>query len=82
MDQHELGVALAVARIVELRRQADRRRLAGRIPDRTTGRHRDRPPGSLRLAGRFGQAADWAATAPPRRPPPAVPGEQPRREPC
>jgi hypothetical protein len=60
MEHHELGVALAVERIAELRRQADRWRLASRLPDRTTGRHRDRPPGSLRLAGRPGQAADGA----------------------
>ena len=57
MEHHELGVALAVERIAELRRQADRWRLASRLPDRTTGRHRGRPPGSLRLAGRPGQAA-------------------------
>jgi hypothetical protein len=57
MDQYELGVALAVERTAELRRQADRWRLASRLPDRTTGRDRDRPPGSLRLAGRRGQAA-------------------------
>ena len=57
MDQYELGVALAMERTAELRRQADRWRLASRIPDQTTGRDRDRPPGSLRLAGRPGQAA-------------------------
>ena len=84
MDQYELGIALAVAQIAELRRQADRWRLASRLPDQTTGRDRDRPPGSLRLAGRPGQAADRtaggraaAATTTAR-----VPGEQPRREPC
>jgi hypothetical protein len=57
MDHYELGVALAVERIAELRRHADRWRLASRLPDQTTGRDRDRPPGSLRLAGRPGQAA-------------------------
>jgi hypothetical protein len=57
MDHYELGVALAGERIAELRRQADRRRLARRRRDRTTGRDRDGPPGSLRLAGRHGQAA-------------------------
>lgn len=58
MDHYELGVALAVARIAELRRQADRRRLASRIPGWIGGRRRDRAPGSLRLADRHGQAAD------------------------
>ena len=63
MDHYELGVALAVERTAELRRQADRWRLASRLPDRTTGRARDRPPGSLRLAGRHGQAASGPGRA-------------------
>ena len=56
MVQHDWSGEFANQRIAELR-EADRRRLVSRIPDRTTGRHRDRPPGSLRLAGRHGQAA-------------------------
>jgi hypothetical protein len=57
MDQYELGVALAVARIAELHRQADRWRQASRLPGRTRGRHRDRVPGSPHLPDRHDQAA-------------------------
>ena len=60
MDQYELGVALAVSHLAELRRQADRWRLASRLPDRTTGRHRDRAPGSPWVLGRHHHAADRA----------------------
>jgi hypothetical protein len=44
----------------ELRRQADRRRPAGPIPDWTGGRHGDRAPGSPRRPGRDGQTLDRA----------------------
>jgi hypothetical protein len=44
MDQYELGVALAVAHLTELRRHADRR-LAGRVPGRTARRRDNRAPG-------------------------------------
>jgi hypothetical protein len=60
MDHYELGVAMAAAHLAELHRQADRRRLARRIPGRTAGQHRDLAPGPPRLAGRHGRAADWA----------------------
>jgi hypothetical protein len=60
MDHYELGVALAVAHLAELHRQADRRRLASRIPGRTARRHRDSPPGSPRVIGRHGHAAAGA----------------------
>jgi hypothetical protein len=43
MDQYQLGVALAVSRIAELRRRADRRRLASLIPGRTAGQHHHEP---------------------------------------
>ena len=84
MEQYELGIALVMARIAELRRRADRWRLASRLPGQTAGRCRNRVPGSPRRAGRPGQAADRtaggraaAATTAAR-----VPGEQPRRQPC
>jgi hypothetical protein len=63
MDQYELGVALAAARIAELRRHADRRRLAGRIPGRTARRRGNRTPGSPWVLGRHDQAADCAVAA-------------------
>jgi hypothetical protein len=63
MDQYELGVALAVARIAELRRHADRWRLAGRIPGRTARRRGNRMPGSPWVLGRHDQAADCAVAA-------------------
>lgn len=62
MDHYELGVALAVAHLAELHRQADRRRLASRIPGRTAGRCGDRAPGP-RLLGRGVQAAECAVAA-------------------
>jgi hypothetical protein len=67
MDQYELGVALAVAHLAELRRHADRR-LAGRVPGRTARRRDNRAPGLPWVLGRHGQAGDrvW--------PMPAVPG--------
>jgi hypothetical protein len=64
MDLCTPGVALAVAQIAELRRQAEQRRLAGRLADRTRGRHRDRAPGSPRRPGCHGQA-DQATIAGP-----------------
>jgi hypothetical protein len=51
MDHYELSVALAVAHLAELHRQADWWRLARRLPGRTTRRHRDRSPGSPCLPG-------------------------------
>jgi hypothetical protein len=63
MDQCTLGVALAVARIAELHRQADRWRLASGLPGRTGGRRRDRAPGSPRHPGRPRQTADRAGGA-------------------
>jgi hypothetical protein len=60
MDLYTPGVALAVARIAELHRQGERRRQAGRLPDRTRGRRRDRASGSPRLPDRHGQAAACA----------------------
>jgi hypothetical protein len=63
MDHYELGVALAVAHLAELRRQADRRRLTSRIPGRTAARRGDRAPESPRVLGRRGQAADRAVAA-------------------
>jgi hypothetical protein len=63
MDQYELGVAMAVAHLAELRRQADRRRLASRIPGRTAGRRGDKPQGPSRVLGRHGQAAEHTVAA-------------------
>jgi hypothetical protein len=76
MDRYELGVALGVAPLAELHRQADRRRLASRIPGR--------PPQVGAKTGRQGRHTSSGDTArpPSPRPLPAVPGEQPRREPC
>ena len=84
MEQYELGIALVMARIAELRRRADRWRLASRLPGQTAGRCRNRVPGSPRRAGRPGQAADRAAggRAAAATTTARVPGEQPRREPC
>jgi hypothetical protein len=63
MDNYEPGVWMAVARLAELHHQADRQRLASRIPGRTAGRRGDRVPGSPRVLGRHGQAAERAAAA-------------------
>jgi hypothetical protein len=63
MDRYELGVALAVTHLAELHRQADRRRLSGRVSGRTAGRRGNRTPGSPRVLGRCGQAADRVAAA-------------------
>ena len=84
MEQYELGIALVMARIAELRRRADRWRLASRLPGQTAGRCRNRVPGSPRRAGRPGQAADRAAggRAAAATTAARVPGEQPRRQPC
>jgi uncharacterized protein YciI len=66
MDQYELGVAMAVAHLAELRRHDDRRRLARRIPGRTAGRRGNRAPGSPWVPGRHDRraAAVAAASAP------------------
>jgi hypothetical protein len=56
MERYELGVAMAVAHLVELHRQADLRH-------RARGRRGDRPAGSPRVPGRGGQAAYRAAAA-------------------
>jgi hypothetical protein len=58
MDNYEVGVWLAIGNLAELHRQADRQRQASRRPGRTRGWRRDQAPGSPRLAGRPGQAAD------------------------
>jgi hypothetical protein len=63
MDHFEPGVWMAVAHLAELHRQADRRRLASRIPGRAAGRRGDRAPGSPRVLGRRGLAAERAAAA-------------------
>jgi hypothetical protein len=60
MDQYELGVAMAVAHLAELRRHAEQRRLASRIPGRTAGRRGNRVPGSPWVPGRHGQDVDCA----------------------
>ena len=60
MDQYELGVAMAMERLAELRRDADRWRLARRIPGRTAGRRGNRTPGSPWALGRGGRAVDGA----------------------
>jgi hypothetical protein len=60
MDQYELGVAMAAAHLAELRRQADRWRLARRIPGRIAGRRRNRTPGWPWVLGRHDRAVDCA----------------------
>jgi hypothetical protein len=60
MDQYELGVAMVVTHIAELRRQADRWRLARRSPGRTAGRRGIRTPGSPWVLGRHHHSADCA----------------------
>ena len=52
MDHYELGVALAVAHLAELHRQADRRRLASRSP----GPHRTSVRGQAARAATGPQA--------------------------
>jgi hypothetical protein len=79
MDQYELGVAMVVTHIAELRRQADRWRLARRSPDRTAGRRSIRTPGSPWVLGGHHHSAAARAAAPPWRPPPALPGRKPWR---
>jgi hypothetical protein len=44
MEPYELGVALTLAELVELRRQADHRRQPRRNPGSTAGRRRQRAP--------------------------------------
>jgi hypothetical protein len=63
MDQYQLGVAFAAAHLAGLHRQADRRRLASRIPGRAEGRRRDRPSGSPHFLERHGQTAERAVAA-------------------
>jgi hypothetical protein len=63
MDRYDLGVALAVAHLAELRRQTDRWRLNRRVPGRTAGRRGKRAPGSPRVLGGNGQAADRMVAA-------------------
>jgi hypothetical protein len=60
MDQYELGVAMAAAHLAELRRNADRWRLARRIPGRIAGRRRNRTPGWPWGLGRHDHAVDCA----------------------
>jgi hypothetical protein len=83
MDHYELGVTLATAPLAELRRHADRWRLASRLPGRTAGRRGIRRQGRRAVQGRHERAADRAgggrAAA---ATPPEVLGEQPRRQPC
>jgi hypothetical protein len=43
MDQYQLTVAFAAPHLAELRRQADRRRLASRVPGPTAGQHHHEP---------------------------------------
>jgi len=43
MDQFQLGVVFAGAHLAGLRRQADRRRLASRVPGPTAGQHHHEP---------------------------------------
>jgi hypothetical protein len=62
MDHYERGVALAVAHLAELHRQADRR-LAYRIPGPGERRRGDRPPGSPHVLGRHGQTAEHTVAA-------------------
>jgi hypothetical protein len=63
MDNFEPGVWMAVAHLAELHHQANRRRLASRIPRRTAGRRGDKRPGSPHVPGPHGQAADRAVAA-------------------
>jgi hypothetical protein len=63
MDNFEPGVWMAVAHLAELHHQANRQRLASRIPGRTARRREDKPPGPPRVLGRHGQAAEPAAAA-------------------
>jgi hypothetical protein len=68
MDLYTPGVALAAARIAELRRQADQQRLASRLPGRTRGRHRqagllDHYDRVQREDTRLRQARAWARPA-------------------
>jgi hypothetical protein len=57
MDHYELAVEMAMTHLAELRRQADRWRLARRIlPGRTAGPRWNRAPGSPSVLGRGGQA--------------------------
>ena len=60
MDHYELSMALAMEKIADLRRQADRQRLANRSPSRAAGRRGDRASRSPRLPGRHGQTAAHA----------------------
>jgi hypothetical protein len=61
MDQYELGVAMALTHLAELRGHAEQRCLGRRLPGRTADRHGDRAPGSPWVLGRHGQATARAA---------------------
>jgi hypothetical protein len=68
MDNFEPGVWIAVAHLAELHHQANRQRLASRIPGRTARRRGDKRPGSPHVPGPHGQAAERAvATGGPGR---------------
>jgi hypothetical protein len=63
MDNFEPGVWMAVAHLAELHHQANRQRLASRIPGRTARRRGDKRPGSPHVPGPHGQAAEREAAA-------------------
>jgi hypothetical protein len=63
MNHYELSVAMVVAHLAELRRHADQRRLARRLPGRTAGRRGNRAPRSPWVLGRGGKAAECGAAA-------------------
>jgi hypothetical protein len=63
MDNFEPGVWMAVAHLAELHHQANRQRLASRIPRRTARRRGDKRPGSPHVPGPHGQAAERAVAA-------------------
>ena len=63
MDNFEPGVWMAVAHLAELHHQADRQRLASRIPRRTARRRGDKRPGSPHVPGPHVQAAERAVAA-------------------
>ena len=64
MDQFQLGVVFAGAHLAGLRRRADRRRLASRVPGPTAGQHHHEPgivdAGHCRACAR--QASHWTTT--------------------
>jgi hypothetical protein len=68
VDQYELGVAVAAAHLAGLGRQADRRRLASRVPGPTAGQHHHEPgvfdTGHSRACARQAGAAIPLAASP------------------